>query len=428
MSRIFNKKAKKEIKSMSDNVAANIAANHNLTSNNQYYQDENAYYQDDNVYYQDGNQYYQYDDQGRENQDMHQNLDHGYTNQFGQAVYDNSQYSNNNESLQSIKEDLNHEEISNDNTSYESSLGGLKPRFLNGKVYLENKEEMLTNPNEEKDIFQDITFKKTSSKFVDLTEEDNSKTLFRIKDLGVSNIKSNKQYANMELHNINLDIHSGDRIVILSDQRNYETLFVDLLKNNIKNTKGSILVLKKKNAIWLDAYDGKSLINRDFDLNTLGDINYNLISSFKNSLATILTKVISYFNIEITSKTLAKISDSFFLTSKMGASYNDLTIYEKYRFIFLCDIVMNKRVICINYMSIDLTIKEKICLFRFLNDYLVGKDIALILISNDITELKFLCNKIVIISNNTIKEEKYFKDILKNYESIDDYLALNLSE
>lgn len=304
----------------------------------------------------------------------------------------------------------------------------LKPKFSNGRIYVENKESMPNYFNTNGNYLYDETLNKHDKNFEVNFHKDNDKLLYKIRNLGADGTKFNKKYLNMTLHGINVDIYSGDRIVILSDLKNYDNFFVDLLKNKVKKNDGNIFAIKKKSSTWTDAHEegGSSLFNQEINFNSLEDINYNSIVSFRNSLVVILSKIISKFELAINNTVVIKFLEEFFLIDNRNKSFNDLSKSEQNRFILLCDILLKKRIIYAAYIGIDLNIRDKIHFYRFLSEYITNRDIVFFLVTNDIIELKILCNKIIIIANRTIKEEKYFREILKYYESIDDYIILNI--
>lgn len=304
----------------------------------------------------------------------------------------------------------------------------LKPKFSNGHIYVENKDVIPNYFNTNGNYLYNETLNKHNHDFETFLPKDSEKLLYNIRNLGADGTKFNKKYLNVTLQNINFDIYSNDRIAILSDLKNYDNLLFDLLKNKVKKNDGNIFAIKKKSSIWTDAHDGEStnLLDKSLNMNNLEDINYSVICNFKNTLTVILDKIISKFESTISNQIVMKLLEEFFLVDSRNESFNDLSEPEKNRFILLCDIIVKKRIIYAAYIGIDLNIRDKIHFFRFLSEYITNRDIVFFLITNDIIELKILCNKIIIIANRTIKEERYFKEILKYYESIDDYIILNI--
>lgn len=252
--------------------------------------------------------------------------------------------------------------------------------------------------------------------------------LYKVRNLCFKGESDNKFYKTLTLYNINLDIYSGDRIVFLSDNGASENLFLDLLKNNEEKSDGYIFASKKDSAIWKDVYEDQevNIEYKNTNINNLLDINYELIISFKNSLELILNKVISKFEVNINSDELTKFLDFFCFSDKNKLNFFQLSISEQNRFILLLDILVGKRIIYMNNVSLDLALKEKIFFYRFLTNYLNNRDNVLFLITNDITELKILCNRAVVFSHGGKREDSYFQEILKHYDSLDDFVILNL--
>lgn len=69
--------------------------------------------------------------------------------------------------------------------------------------------------------------------------------------------------------------------------------------------------------------------------------------------------------------------------------------------------------------GLDIEVREEI--FDFLQKNIVEKNVAMVLVSHNMSEIKHFCNRIIYMHDGKIIEKRTVKDVVKEYGSVHDY-------
>ncbi|MGL5246518.1 MAG: ATP-binding cassette domain-containing protein [Mycoplasmoidaceae bacterium] len=151
--------------------------------------------------------------------------------------------------------------------------------------------------------------------------------------------------------------------------------------------------------------------------------------SFPNGLKCkdIILFFIDIYNLHISDKDLNKMIKDFGIEKFYNKYANSLSGGQKQRVNLLLAILHKPKVIFLDELSTGLDIKIRNNIKEFIKQYAKDNDILLVVISHDMNEVEYLCERIIILKKGKIVSDVQKKDVLKSNKNIEEYISQYLN-
>ncbi|MGL5591125.1 MAG: ABC transporter ATP-binding protein [Mycoplasmoidaceae bacterium] len=147
--------------------------------------------------------------------------------------------------------------------------------------------------------------------------------------------------------------------------------------------------------------------------------------SFPNGLKCkdIILFFIDIYNLHISDKDLNKMIKDFGIEKFYNKYANSLSGGQKQRVNLLLAILHKPKVIFLDELSTGLDIEIRNNIKAFIKQYAKDNDILLVVISHDMNEVEYLCDRIIILKKGKIVSDNLKSDILKKNKNIEEYIS-----
>lgn len=262
----------------------------------------------------------------------------------------------------------------------------------------------------------------------------NSNVFYRIKNLEFNTWNEDDIYFGYKLKDFTFDVFSTDRIVVISDDSITNQLLIDVLRGDEPKTKGYIYKNLNREQKWIDVDndDYNQFKVQGMDLNE--EVFYGLTSpdylSFgvnkKDNVGTTMNKIFKTLSVQVDEQFKTKLIDLLKFKRYLKVNIFELDDLNLEKFITLCDILIGKKIVLIKSICQGMSYNEKQELFKFLNKYFDRKKITVLYASDDYLEANLLATKIMVIKDSNLIEFKRVDNILKYFNSIDEFILHSL--
>ncbi|MGL5640530.1 MAG: ATP-binding cassette domain-containing protein [Mycoplasmoidaceae bacterium] len=147
--------------------------------------------------------------------------------------------------------------------------------------------------------------------------------------------------------------------------------------------------------------------------------------SFPNGLKCkdIILFFIDIYKLHISDKELNKLIKDFGIEKFYNKYANSLSGGQKQRVNLLLAILHKPKVIFLDELSTGLDIEIRNNIKAFIKQYAKDNDILLIVISHDMNEVEYLCDRIIVFKKGKIASDSLKSDILKKNKNIEEFIA-----
>lgn len=352
---------------------------------------------------------------------------------------DNSENINQSNEVNVYDDELYHseEEISDSNEVYD----------IQDLNYQNNEDEYIDDVDYVQeyydDTFQDTFEQIEYDKKIDYEEKIKplqivknwNKKLWRPEDVlyKIYNISFNQNhddpYAGC-LYNFSFDIYPGDRIAILSHDSMSDLLLLDILKNYVPKDSGYVFFNLKREQKWFDIYSSEfdgfdiEMYNRRYEaIYQLQSPDYFEYGKNKNdTVDSTFKKIFNKIKQVVNEKLFNDLLYLLDFEKELDTLMSSLDDLKSRKFVFICDVLIGKKIIIMSNLTEGFDITQKISFYRYINALYQDSDTVIIFNVKDSFEVKLLANRLIIIDDGEPVVNKRIKDILNTFETLDTFI------
>lgn len=200
--------------------------------------------------------------------------------------------------------------------------------------------------------------------------------------------------------NINLEFYEGENIGLIGANGAGKTTLVEQLVGLNKPTSGEIIYAFGK---------------------TKAQISKNIGIQFQDStyppnitVRAIINFVRDAYNAEISNEELNKMIDIFLIRPFYKQEAYSLSGGQTQRLNILLALIHKPKVLFLDELSTGLDINIRTQIKIFLKEYIKKNNITLILISHDMNEVEYLCDRVIIMKSAKVIMDTSVKELTKN--------------
>ncbi|MDQ7983257.1 MAG: ABC transporter ATP-binding protein/permease [Spiroplasma sp.] len=210
-----------------------------------------------------------------------------------------------------------------------------------------------------------------------------------------------KKYKNkIALDNVSFVINPGDRIGIIGANGSGKSTVSEIIGGIRQPTAGQ--VIRQENlVIGLQFQDSKYPIG----ISVMDMIKYYLHT----------------FSIKMTESQLKQLLKTYQLNGLENKFIEGLSGGQQQRLNILLSVVHDPDLVILDEVSTGLDIEVRAQIFEFLQENIVQKNKAMILVTHMMSEVEDFCEKYIYIHNGVIKEAGLVTDLIKKYGSVHAY-------
>ncbi len=222
----------------------------------------------------------------------------------------------------------------------------------------------------------------------------------------VKNIK--KHYGTKEvLHGIDLKIYEGERLAIIGPNGAGKSTLTEIIAGVKEASSGEISYSFGKHK---------------------GEISKNIGIQFQESVyhqffkvSSIVEFFIDVAGLEISKERLDELLKLFKLEDFYNAYATGLSGGQKQRLNILLAVIHQPKLLILDEVGTGLDVETRTNVKKFIREYLDRTNSTSIIVSHNSDEVLSLADRIVVIYDGKIYEDRRLKDILKEYGSFDEY-------
>lgn len=233
------------------------------------------------------------------------------------------------------------------------------------------------------------------------------------------------------LYNFSFDIYPGDRIAILSHDSMSDLLLLDILKNYVQKDSGYVFFNLKREQKWFDIYSSEydgfdiEMYNRRYEaIYQLQSPDYFAYGKNKNdTVDSTFKKIFNTIKQVINEKLFSDLLYLLDFEKELDSLISSLDDLKARKFIFICDVLIGKKIIIMSNLTEGFDITQKISFYRYINALYQDSDTVIIFNVKDSFEVKLLANRLIIIDDGEPVVNKRIKDILNTFETLDTFIV-----
>ncbi len=202
------------------------------------------------------------------------------------------------------------------------------------------------------------------------------------------------------LNKLNIKIKLGERIGIIGANGSGKSTITEIIAGIRKPTSG--LVEKKEGTI----------------------IGFQFQESKYPPGITVMDMLIYYletFNIEMNIGQLNELLNTYQLSAAKNKNVMFLSGGQQQRLNILLSVIHKPDLVILDEVSTGLDIEVREEIFDFLQKNIVEKNVAMVLVSHNMSEIEHFCNRIIYMHDGNIIEKRTVKEVVKEYGSVHDY-------
>ncbi|MGL4647117.1 MAG: ABC transporter ATP-binding protein [Mycoplasmoidaceae bacterium] len=232
----------------------------------------------------------------------------------------------------------------------------------------------------------------------------NNKEILKISNLS----KSYGVRKQKVLDDINLDIRENENIAILGPNGAGKTTLVEIIAGINKPDSGSIDYL----------FDWKKTPMEKIGIQFQG-------SSYPNGIKVrkIINFYIAVFDCAFNEEEIAILIKIFGIDEFINKNANSLSGGQLQRINALLSIIHKPKIIFLDEISTGLDISSSFRIKKFIKDFCLHNGTTIVLVSHDLSEIKYIAQKVVILLKGKIVASIYLSEIIEKYKSLENFLS-----
>lgn len=241
----------------------------------------------------------------------------------------------------------------------------------------------------------------SNSRFYQIICDKNIKELINVENL----VKSYGKH--IVLKGINLKINKGERVAIIGANGAGKTTLMETISQVRIPDSGKITYNFSK------LCDPRTKIGFQFQESKYpGNLRVKDIINFYKQL---------YYD-TTDSKQINYLLKVFHLEEFLKKSINKMSGGQKQRFNVLLSVLHSPELLILDELSTGLDIQTRSYIKEFIKNLIVQNNYTLMLVSHNMDEAEFLCERFVIIDDGKIKYDLPKRDIIKQYKSVTNFV------
>lgn len=215
-----------------------------------------------------------------------------------------------------------------------------------------------------------------------------------------------KKYNNQAIiNNFNLDIKQGQRIAIIGPNGSGKSTVSEIIGGIRKPTSGK--VVKAKNMkIGIQFQESKY----PYGITVMDMIKYYLET----------------FKVQMNHLQLLEMLDVYQILPLADKMVQSLSGGQQQRLNILLSVIHQPDLVILDEVSTGLDVEVKEEIFSFLQTNIVEKNIAMILVSHNMSEIERFCQRVIFLHEGNIVDDLLVVDVIKQYGSAQNYMHLQL--
>ncbi len=263
-----------------------------------------------------------------------------------------------------------------------------------------------------------------------------NKKLWRTEDIlyKVYNISYNQNHEDPNqgcLYNLSFDVFPGDRIAIMAHDSVSDVLLMDILSNRVNKDSGYVFFNLKREQKWFDIYSNDydgfdiELYNRRNDaIYQFQSPDYLAYATSKNdTISSTFKKIFNSVNYVVNEQVYEDLLYLLDIEKDLKTPIHVLSELQKRKFIFMCDVLIGKKIILMINLTEGFDMTQKLSFYRYINALYQDSDTVLIFNVKDSIEIKLLASRLMIIDDGEVVVNKKLKDILNSFETLDTFIV-----
>ncbi|MBP1525782.1 MAG: ABC transporter ATP-binding protein/permease [Spiroplasma ixodetis] len=204
------------------------------------------------------------------------------------------------------------------------------------------------------------------------------------------------------LNKLNIQIKAGERIGIIGANGSGKSTLTEIIAGIRHATSG---VIEKKEGIVIGFQFQESKYPPGI---TVMDM---------------LTYYLETFNIEINVGQLNELLNTYQLSAAKNKNIMFLSGGQQQRLNILLSVIHKPDLVILDEVSTGLDIEVKEEIFDFLQKNIVEKNVAMILVTHNMSEIEHFCTRIIYMHDGDIIEKRTVKEVVKEYGSVHNYTS-----
>ncbi len=229
----------------------------------------------------------------------------------------------------------------------------------------------------------------------------NEEILIEIKNLS-------KKFSNLKaVDDITFNIYKGESVVIIGANGAGKTTLSEMLSGVSKPSSGKINYTFGNNKIEIAKNIGIQFQDNSFP-NGVG------VKDLINFYASI-------YNVDLNSPDIKETFKIFNMDELMDRPAANMSGGQRQRLNVLLSFLHKPKLLLLDEVSTGLDIKSRNFIRDFLKDIIKGNKITLILVSHNMNEAEFLCDRLILMEKGKIINDQPVKEIVKKFGSLEAY-------